>query len=200
MQANRLCINSEKSNLLIIPTKLNSPSTSPEINIFYDGLPITISKSAKCSGVYTDDELNFKTHIKLPYTKLSRSWGILYRVKNYLPKKSPLHLYFSQFHSYLLYCVTIWFSTYLTYTAPISKLQDRAIKLIHGKHGYHYALNRIYKSLNILQLDDLVKSELSLSVYCHYKDMLPTPSNNFFIKLNEHHFVKTRLQATCCNY
>ena len=43
MQEDMLCINSEKSNLLIIPHKFNSPPTSPEINIFYDGSPITIS-------------------------------------------------------------------------------------------------------------------------------------------------------------
>ena len=129
MQANRLCINSEKSNLLIIPPKFNLPSTSPKINIFYDGSPITISKSAKYLGVYIDDEPNFKTHIKLLYAKLSRSLGILYKVKNHLPKKSLLHLYFTLFHPHLSYCVTIWFFTYQTYTAPISKLQDRAIKL-----------------------------------------------------------------------
>ena len=100
MQANRLCINSEKSNLLIIPPKFNSPLTSPEINIFYDGSPITIPKLAKYLGVYIDDELNFKTHIKLVYTKLSRSLGILHKVKNYFPKKSLLHLYFALFHSH----------------------------------------------------------------------------------------------------
>ena len=203
MQANRLCINSKKSNLLIIPPKLfNSPSTFPEISIFYDGSPINISKSAKYLGVYIDDELNFKTHIKLLYTKLSRLLDILCNVKNYLPKKSLLHLYFALFHSHLLNCVTICFSTYQTYTAPISKVQDRTIKLIHvdGKHVYHYALSSIYKPLNILQLHDLVKSELGLFVYCHFKDMLPTPFNNFFVKLSEHHSVKTRLQATCCNF
>ena len=96
--------------------------------------------------------------------------------------------------------VTIWFSTYQTYTAPISKLQDRAIKLIYGKHAHHYALSNIYKSINILQFHDLVKSELGLFVYYHFKDMLPTPFNHFFVKLNEHHPVKTRLQATCRNY
>ena len=127
MQANRLCLTPKSQ--ICIPPEFNSPSTSPEINIFYDGSPITISKSAKYLGVYIDDELNFKTHIKLLYTKLSRSLGILPKVKNYLPKKSLLHLYFALFHSHLLYCVTIWFSTYQTYTAPISKLQDRAIKL-----------------------------------------------------------------------
>ena len=117
--------------------KFNSPTTSPEITIFYDGSPITISKSGKYLGVYIDDELSFKTHIKLLYKKLSRSLGISHKVKNYLPRKSLLHLYFALFHSHLLYCVTMWFSTYQTYTVPISKLQDRAIKLIYGKHAYH---------------------------------------------------------------
>ena len=143
MQANRLCINSEKSNLLIIPPKFNSQSTFPEINIFYGGSPITISKSAKYLGVYIDDELNFKTHIKLLYTTLSRSLGILHKVKNYFLKKSLLHRYFALFHSHLLYCVTIWFSIYQIYTAPISKLQDRAIKLIYRKHAHHCALSSI---------------------------------------------------------
>ena len=74
------------------------------------------------------------------------------------------------------------------------------MKLVYVKHAHHYALSSIYKSLNILQLHDLVKSELGLFVYYHFKDMLPTSFNNFFVKLNEHHPVKTRLQATCCNY
>ena len=96
-------------------------------------------------------------------------------------RKSLLNLYFALFYSHLLYCVTIWFSTYQTYAAPISKLQDRAIKLIDGKYVYHYALSSIYKSLHFLQLDDLVKSKLGLFVYCRFKDMLPTPFNNFFV-------------------
>ena len=90
--------------------------------------------------------------------------GILHKVKNYLFKKS-LHLYFALFHSQLLNCVTIWFSTYQTYKAPISKLQDRAIKLLYGKHAHHYAPSSIYKSLNTLQLHDFVKSEMGLFVY-----------------------------------
>ena len=98
--------------------------------LLYEGSPITISKSAKYLRVYIDDYLNFKIHVKLLYAKLSRSLGILYKVKYYLPKKSLLHLYIVLIHSHLLNCVTIWFSTYQTYTTPISKLQDRAIKLI----------------------------------------------------------------------
>ena len=107
MQANRLCINSEKSNLLIIPPKFNSPSTSPEINIFY--LMGHLSPSPNQQNIYAFISMTSLT------SKQTSNFSIRSSLGHWaFSTKSLLHLYFALFHSHLLYCAQYGF--------PLTKL------------------------------------------------------------------------------
>ena len=82
MKANKLCIDAQKSTALLIPSKSNLKIHKNDI--LPNGAKISVCKSAKYLGVHIDRDLNFKHHIQLLHNKLSRTVGILYKVKTFV--------------------------------------------------------------------------------------------------------------------
>ena len=84
----------------------------------------------KFLGVYIDQHLTWKTHVNFFAAKISKSVGLLYKAKCYLPSKSLLTLYYALIYPYLTYCNLIWASTYVTNMQRIYLLQKRAVQAI----------------------------------------------------------------------
>ena len=83
------------------------------------------------------------------------------------------------FNSHLLYCITIWTSTFSTHLNSIRILQNKAVKLLAGIHWRHSSSSG-YKSLSILKLDDMIKLQSALFVHRHFYKKLPTNLQNYF--------------------
>ena len=81
--------------------------------------------NTKFLGVYIDQHLTWKTHVNFITAKISKSVGLLYKAKYYLPSKSLLTLYYALVYPYLTYCNLIWASTYVTNLQRIYLLQKR---------------------------------------------------------------------------
>ena len=106
MVANKLTLNVEKSNVIIINPKNFPIGTKPNtVSIHQHVLPsLSTVTAAKYLGVdVLDDGLSFKTHINMLTKKLSRAVGVLSKVKLFLNKSSLLSLYYGIFHSHLQY-------------------------------------------------------------------------------------------------
>ena len=110
---NKLTLNLEKSNLIIINPKNSPIGTKPnDVSIHQHFLPsLTTVTAAKYLGVVLDDGLSFKTHIYVLTKKLFRAVGILSKVKLFLYKSSLLSLYYPIFHSHLQYKILAWSAT-----------------------------------------------------------------------------------------
>ena len=83
-----------KSNVIIINSNKNGKSSK---NCYNEVLPIMIVKNAKYLGVTFDESLSFDCHIKNLIKRLSRSVGILAKVKPFLNTKALLNLYYAIF-------------------------------------------------------------------------------------------------------
>ena len=92
MIANKLTLNMSKSNVIIINSNKNGKSSK---NCYNEVLPIMIVKNAKYLGVTFNESLSFDCHIKNLIKRLSRSVGILTKVKPFLNTKSLLNLYYA---------------------------------------------------------------------------------------------------------
>ena len=68
----------------------------------------------KFLGVYIDQHLTWRSHVNFIAPMISKSVGLLYKAKYYLPSKSLLTLYYALVYQYLTYCNLIWASTYVT--------------------------------------------------------------------------------------
>ena len=103
------------------------------------------------------------------------------------------------FNSHLLYCITIWTSTFSTHLNSIRILQNKAVKLLAGIHWRH-SNSSGYKSLSILKLDDMIKLQSALFVHRHFNKKLPTNLQNYFTNVKTCHSTATRRLACGLNY
>ena len=92
------------------------------------------SVDLKFLGVMIDDKLNWKEHIQYIKNKISKSIGILYKVRPYLCTGTLRNLYFSFIYPYLIYCNEVWGNACSTHIDPIIKLQKRAVRTITFAH------------------------------------------------------------------
>ena len=124
--SNKLTVNPSKSNFLIIPPKLNKPF--PQTNVFLNNISIPQCITIKYLGLNIDMTLNFDFHISNIAYKISRTVGIISKIRHYLPEKAPLKIYYVRIHSHLLYGLIIWGSTFPTYLKKLITLQNKAVK------------------------------------------------------------------------
>ena len=189
------CINAQKSTALLIPSKSNLKIRNN--NILYNGAKISVSKSAKYLGVHIDRDLNFKHH--LLHNKLFRSVGILFTVKTFLPKNVLFQLYHAMFNSHLLYCITIWTSTFSTYLNSIRILQNKAVKLLAGIDWRNSSAGA-YKSLGILKLDHMIKFQTALFVHIVTTTVSYLQIYGIILQTFTFHSIATFLQACGLNF
>ena len=83
---------------------------------------IKVVSSAKYLNAFIDDKLNFQEHIRHLERKVSRSVGILSKLKNYLPTHALFKLYYPLVHSHLPYGLIVWGNTYPTYFSKLITL------------------------------------------------------------------------------
>ena len=88
--ANKLSLNTSKSNSLLIPFRKPYRSVKLEINRTNPRQEIC----AKYLGVIIDDKLNWKLHIKQINIKLSKGIRILYKLRHLVPNQNPQNLIF----------------------------------------------------------------------------------------------------------
>ena len=104
---NKLSINPSKTNFLIIPPK-QTKATIPHLYVTGNGSAINIVDSAKYLKVVIDNKLNFKQHIKMMKGKVTRSVGILSKLKHFFPQNVMLQLYYALVHPFLSHGIIIW--------------------------------------------------------------------------------------------
>lgn len=188
--ANRITINPKKSSAIIIPPK--ERLVTPNLNIQIDSSAIAVQDSVKYLGIRIDNKLNFNNHIHFLEAKISKSVGILAKLKHVLPKKALTTLYFTMVHPHLLYGISIWGGTFKTYQNKLNTLQNKAVKIVTGANYYDHATPS-YIDLNLLKLPDLYQHEIAKLMFRQTNNNFPLTFSNFFIKTTEVHYKTTRL-------
>jgi len=90
--------------------------------------------SVKYVGITINCRLNFQDHIETRASRLSKSVGILCKLKHTLPLKTLVNLYYTMIHPHLLYGITVWGNSSNKYLKGITTLQNKAVKIITGAH------------------------------------------------------------------
>jgi hypothetical protein len=131
-------------------------------------------------GVYFDENLNFKYHIKLLLSKLSKTLYFLRSSKNFLTPRAMKAVYYSLFHSNLIYCIQIWSCTPRSNLTPISVLQKKAIRLISNSN-YNAHSEPIFKEQAILPFEKLVLFFNLQTMQFYTQGFLPISFNNVWV-------------------
>ena len=82
--SNRLTINYDKTFYLIITNQSNTDHS--DYSFALNGHILDMKRQGKFLGIILDDKLKFNHHIDYICNKISKSIGIIYRLKDVLPR------------------------------------------------------------------------------------------------------------------
>ena len=161
--ANKLTLNVKKSNYVIFRPRQKRIPFIPQIKIFNPTLNtrviLEMKDFVKYLGIMIDSELSWKHHIDFICHKISRSVGIIAKMRHYIPRHLLLNLYHALIAPYLNYGICLWGNNPQTYLNKI------LVAICRTKNC------KLYVSLNkyIVVVVVLAGTELkSECVYCRY--------------------------------
>jgi hypothetical protein len=187
-RSNKLSLHPDKTKYLFISHSNANLSQDHQIFINNNNLPNTdptlifpLSRvtekdkipAIKYLGIYFDENLNFKYQITQLSNKLSNALYILRRVKNFIPSHSLKTLYYSLFHSHLLYGIEIWSCAPPSAIKPLITKQKSAIRLISNA-AYNAHTEPLFKLHSILPLSDLIISSNLKFFHSYVYNYIPT--------------------------
>lgn len=170
MRVNKLLVNQKKTMFMLYGRSANYYPWIEEIELVNGSIKRT--STVRYLGVIVDECLSFKDHIAFISTKLAKNVGTLRKLKNFFPKKVIRMLYFSLIHPYLLYCVTVWSSTFTSHLYPLRVLQNKAVRVLTNDLSQNSVRSR-YHQLKILPFFGLVKFYVNLFMYKFFSNLLP---------------------------
>ena len=122
MASNRLSLNIDKTCALIFSKCDYNIILNP---IIFDSHFVNIEPYAKFLGLFVDSGLTFKNHISYICNKLSKTIGILHKIKHFVPTNIMKKLYYSLAYPYFTYCNAVWGNTFPTHLKPLIILQKK---------------------------------------------------------------------------
>ena len=190
--ANKLSLNIDKSNFVIFhpsQKKVQFP-----INLKIKNKILEEKKHVKYLGIIMDCNLNWKQHIHELSKKISRSIGILCKLRHYVPQSILIQIYYSIIYPFLIYGVVIWGNTYKSNIYPLVILQKKAIRIITFSHFQSHT-SPLFKKFNLLKLPDIVYLFTAVFMHQFHKGILPEKFNNYFTLVSNQHSYNTRLAS-----
>ena len=169
LNCSKLALNVKKKPQSIIYQKIGA---DPPSNICLNAEPLRYVESINFLGVFFEPQLNFAKHIIKVRSNISRTLGILNRSKHFMTRKSRLLLYNALILPHLNYGRELWAGTTQNLLNPLRVLQKRAVRFIENA-GYRFHTSHLYKTHNILKLEDLYQYHILILMYKAFHSKLP---------------------------
>ena len=174
---NKLSLNIKKTNFIVFQTR-NKKLPNGNLTIKIDDTVIEQVNNTKFLGVIINNKLTWDEHIKTIYNKVSKSIGIIYRIRHNIPSATLINLYHTLVHPYYEYCNIIWGSNNSTALQRLGRSQKRAVRAVVFA-GYRSHTAPIFKRLNIISLTKINKVQTACFVYKVLNNLLPSQFNSF---------------------
>lgn len=144
---NKLSLNVSKTKFMTFHRPQKSIS-SPVLKINHKEIQET--DEFNLLGVTIDKTLNFRPHITKITNKISKTCGILNKLKRIIPRRILIQIYNALIAPHLNYGILAWSHS----TLPITQIQKKVIRTITcSKYNAH--TEPLFKRLNILKFEDL---------------------------------------------
>src|SRR6218665_1027704 len=142
-------------------------------------------------GVYVDQHLTWKEHIKNISNKIAKNVGIIARSSYLLPQTIRIKLYYSLIFPYLTYCNVVWASNYESRLSRLVILQKRAIRVVARVSSREHT-GPIFSHLKILNIEQIKTFQVGEFMYNYHHGLLPLAFRGFFKLGTEIHSYFTR--------
>ena len=196
LNVNRLSLNIDKTNYIIFHP-YNKP-VKEHITIKINKKAISEKEFIKYLGVLVDSTLSWKYQISNITKKISRSIGIMYKLRPFLPLNVMKNIYYSLIYSHIIYAIEVWGSTFKTELDKILILQKRAMRLMSYKDvfpdtpGPLSPSNPIFIALETMKVTEIYKYQVSKLIFKSLNQLTPEQFHQWF-KLNyDRHGHRTR--------
>lgn len=190
-RANKLSLNVSKTHYVMFA---NSNAVVPNaLSIKIGGEFVERKDHIKFLGMIIDSKLDWQKHIQYAKGKITSSIYAMKRMKNIMPRKVLLTLYYSMIYPYLDYGISLWGSTNAKYLKPLITLQKKAIRIICGS-PYNDPSGPLFKSMRILKFNDVYELSIAKLMFMNKRKLLPVCISNIFMSNNYVHTHETRNQ------
>lgn len=140
-------------------------------------LPSNDEKDVRHLGIMLDCNLTFKYHLKKVHARISKVIFSLKQMKNLLNRRHLTLLYSAYVKSILDYGAPLFVGAYENAIKPIITLQKHAVRIISGANRLDHTFN-LFKNLEILRFDKLIKYHASIFMFDYKNGLLPENFNN----------------------
>ena len=186
-QHNQLSLNVGKTQFMIFSKRKVNVKEKVQIN----GTLLEQVSQASFLGIIVDDKLSWKAQINQVNKKVSKSIGILYKVRHVFSKSLKLKIYNTFVLPHLTYCNIVWASAYPTYLKPIEVTQKRAIKITLGV-PIDTSTEMIFERSRLLPIATIHNIQTSIFMFKYHVNVLPKGFKNMFITNRDIHSHNTR--------
>lgn len=165
LKINQLELNIKKTKYIIFHPRNHSILRNTQLS--FRGVSIERVQTQKFLGVIFHETLNWSSHIDKLRTQVSRSIGVIGKIRCFLPLWVTKQLYYALVYSRIQYCLLIWGSTTKTNKIGIHRLQKRMLRIIENvprrtpsaplflKHGILTFENIFHKKLATVIYDQI---------------------------------------------
>ena len=187
MSANKLSLNTSKSKFIIFSYRQKKMGENKIPTLKINGTPIERKRETNFLGLFINEHINWNTHIFNISKTITKTLGVMNRLKHYLPQRILQILYNSLILSHLNSNITAWgFASH-----KLCRLQKRALRLITDSR-YNAHTQPLFKALCTLTLDDTFKMQCLKFYYKFIQGKLPPFFDTFFIEKTTLHNYQTR--------
>ena len=187
---NLLSLNIKKTSYIIFSNR-----KKPSINIMLSGTSIKIVDDTKFLGVIISSNLNWNKHIDVVLNKISKTTGIISKVRHLLPRFGTRTLYVTLVEPYLSYCNIVWAqSKPTTYLDKIFRTQKKYCRLITFSHFQAHS-EPLFRQLSLLNIYQLYQYQLGLFMFQQLRGLTPSPGLFSFVTNASIHDHFTRQHA-----
>ena len=159
---------------------------------------LTCVTTTKFLRVIIDHKFKWNDHITYIKSKISKSIGILYKIRRFLDMNTLIQMYNLFVFPYLIYCFEIWDNASAIHLDPLKKIQKNSIRAITFSE-LSDPLEPLFQRSNILNSDKLVFQRIRLMMFKHHIGDVPKPIFDLFQTNDNYHITliscKIRLQV-----
>ena len=150
--SNKLSLNVNKTKYMQF---YKPPKHVSHLNLQINNNIISCVNTFNFLGLQLNDNLKWNTHIEFISKKITRTIGLLYKMKYILPQDILLSIYNTLVLPHLNYCIISWG----THNVAILQLQKRALRAICNS-GYKSHSEPLFKMCNVLKINELYETKL----------------------------------------
>ncbi|MBN1252581.1 MAG: reverse transcriptase family protein, partial [Bacteroidales bacterium] len=168
---NLLVLNADKTNILFY----NNHQKNFNFPDFYlNNQKIERVNEMKYLGLHIDSDLNWNAQVSHVIKKIKPYVGIFRKIAFICGDTVKRMLYYSFFHSNILYLLTIWSGTKRENIKKIKTLQNKCLRnLFFNKYRTgNIKTDDLYKEQNIIEFENLIDLELKINTHKIIKKQL----------------------------